>query len=170
MRGNVPTRVERVLAGEADATVLARAGLVRLGRTEALREVLDPVRFLPAPGQGALAVQCRESDGETLDLVGILDHAPTRAAVAAERAFLRRLGSGCHLAAGAWARAAGGGLRLTAFAGSVRTTELHRLEGDGTAGDAEGLGTAMAESILSGASGALLEELRAGNHPGEAAS
>ncbi len=171
VRGNVPTRVERVLAGEADATVLARAGLTRLEMTANVREVLDPAEFPPAPGQGALAVQCRADDGELLAVLALLDHAPTRAAVSAERAFLRTLGSGCHLAAGAWGRieADGATLRLTGFVGSAERTELHRGERAGVATNPEALGMALAKELLGRASEALVREIATGGHGHHAA-
>jgi hydroxymethylbilane synthase len=166
IRGNVPTRVERVLAGAADATVLAVAGLRRLGMDAALREVLDPREFPPAPGQGALGVQCRAGDGELIDLLRLLEDAPTRAATTAERAFLRTLGSGCHLAAGAWGRldADGRTLLLDAFVGSAERTELHRGERSGPAAEADAIGAALARELLGRASGDLVHELATGNH------
>lgn len=166
VRGNVPTRVGKVLAGEADATVLARAGLQRLEMTEHVREVLDPVAFPPAPGQGALGVQCRSDDAGTLEALRLLDDAAVRAAVTAERAFLRTLGSGCHLAAGAFGRAAPGGtgLLLDAFVGSARTSELHRGERAGEASAADALGDALARELMGRASTALVAELATGNH------
>jgi hydroxymethylbilane synthase len=171
LRGNVPTRVERVLAGEADATVLARAGLERLEMGAAIREVLDPRAFPPAPGQGALGLQCRAADGETADLLRLLDHGLTRAATTAERAFLRTLGSGCHLAAGAWGAIDPDGrtLRLAAFVGSDERTELHRGDAAGPASDPERLGASLARELLGRASGALLRELGAGG-PARAAA
>jgi len=157
VRGNVPTRIERLCGGAAAALVLARAGLERLGRTELVREAFDPVEFPPAPGQGALAVQCREEDGAARDLLALLDHPASRAAVTAERAFLRALGSGCHLAAGAFARATGHGGRLVlhGFVSDTDGRELLRGFTDGAAAEAEGLGRALAESLLGRASPAL---------------
>ncbi len=171
LRGNVPTRVERVLAGAADATVLARAGLTRLDLTKEIREVLDPKAFPPAPGQGALGVQCRAGDGDLLAILGMLEDPPSRAATTAERAFLRTLGSGCHLAAGAWGRFAGDGetLLLDAFVGSADRPELHRGERSGGAADADSLGCALARELLGRASEDLVRELAAGNHPHDAA-
>jgi hydroxymethylbilane synthase len=167
LRGNVPTRIEKIQAGEAVATVLARAGLTRLDLTAHIREVLDPARFLPAAGQGALGIQCRLDDAETLTLLAMLDHAATRVAVTAERSFLRTLGSGCHLAAGAWGRPSpgGAGLLLGGFVGSAAGMELHRAERTGPAAEADALGTALARDLLSRATPALVHELAAGNHP-----
>lgn len=167
VRGNVPTRIGKILAGEADATVLARAGLHRLELTEHLREVFDAAAFPPAPGQGALGVQCRADDAATREALSLLNHRPTRAAVDAERAFLRTLGSGCHLAAGAWARAGErpGTLVMDGFVGSARGVELHRARREGSADEAELLGKGLADEIVSRSSDALLAELREGNHP-----
>jgi hydroxymethylbilane synthase len=172
LRGNVPTRVEKVRAGEADATVLARAGLARLEMTDDIREVLDPAGFPPAPGQGALAVQCREGDGEIRSVITLLDHAATRAVVTAERAFLRTLGSGCHLAAGAFCRTApdGRSLRMDAFVGCAEGTELHRASVSGDATDPEALGAAAAEDLMGRASPSLRRELASAPRTGAAAA
>jgi hydroxymethylbilane synthase len=160
-RGNVPTRVERVLAGEADATVLARAGLVRLEMTSAIREVLDPAAFPPAPGQGALGIQCRADDGEAAVACALLDDGAARLGTTAERSFLRALGSGCTLAAGAWGRLDGDGrtLRLDAFLGAADGPEIHRGAASGPAERAEGLGAGLAADLLGRASPALRAEL-----------
>ncbi|MCK6479489.1 MAG: hydroxymethylbilane synthase [Planctomycetes bacterium] len=166
LRGNVETRIAKVMAGEAAATVLARAGLSRLEMMEHATEVLDPVLHPPAPGQGALGIQCRAGDAEVLELLRLLDDPEARAAVTAERAFLRTLGSGCHLAAGAYGRFAGDGrtLLLDAFVGSARTTELHRGDRSGPGTDADSLGNALARELLGRASSALVHELATGNH------
>jgi len=97
IRGNVDTRIRRVLGPEADldAVVLARAGLARLGRTAEISETLDPMLMLPAPAQGALAVECRTDDHDVRELLAALDHAPTRLAVTAERALMATLETGC---------------------------------------------------------------------------
>jgi hydroxymethylbilane synthase len=167
IRGNVPTRVERVVGGAADATVLARAGLVRLEMTAHVREVLDPKEFPPAPGQGALGIQCREGDGDLRSVLALLDDAASRAATTAERAFLRTLGSGCHLAAGAWGRAgdAAGSLLVDAFVGSAERDELLRAGRRGAAADADALGTDIARELLGRASAELRRELAEGGRP-----
>ncbi|MBJ7529270.1 MAG: hydroxymethylbilane synthase, partial [Nocardioides sp.] len=102
VRGNVDSRIAKVRAGDVDAVVLARAGLARIHRLEEVSEVLDPLQVLPAPGQGALAVECRAEDALATDLAA-LDHAPTRAAVEAERAVLATLEGGCSAPLGALA-------------------------------------------------------------------
>lgn len=104
IRGNVDTRIRKVRDGEVDAVVLARAGLARLGRLAEVTETIDPIQLLPAPAQGALAVECRVSDLDTEHLLGsTLEHAATRAAVTAERALLAALEAGCSAPVGALA-------------------------------------------------------------------
>jgi hydroxymethylbilane synthase len=109
VRGNVDTRLAKVAAGDLDAVVLARAGLARLGRLDEVTEVLDPLQMLPAPGQGALAVECRAGDADLTERVrGAVDDAASRAAVTAERALLAGLEAGCTAPVGALAEIAEG--------------------------------------------------------------
>jgi hydroxymethylbilane synthase len=104
IRGNVDTRVRKVTSGEVDAVVLARAGLARVGRLDVITETLDPQRMLPAPAQGALAVECRADDVDTEHLLqSILDNEASRVAVTAERALLAALEVGCSAPVGALA-------------------------------------------------------------------
>lgn len=104
LRGNVDTRVRKVTDGELDAVVLAKAGLSRLGRLDVITEVLEPIQMLPAPAQGALAVECRVDDVDVEHLLrSIVDDQATRAAVAAERAMLAALEAGCSAPVGALA-------------------------------------------------------------------
>lgn len=115
VRGNVDTRIGQVRDGTLDAVVLAAAGLRRLGRIDEASELLDPEVMLPAPGQGALAVECRDGDEDVRELLAALDHAETRAAVTAERAVLARLEAGCTAPVAALARVEDGQLRCTAL-------------------------------------------------------
>ncbi|GAA3655678.1 hydroxymethylbilane synthase [Nocardioides ginsengisoli] len=108
LRGNVDTRIGRVREGVLDAVVLARAGLARLDRLDEVTEVLDPLQVLPAPGQGALAVECRSDDAATIAAVAALDDPATRAAVAAERSVMAVLEGGCAAPIGALAELAEG--------------------------------------------------------------
>jgi hydroxymethylbilane synthase len=103
VRGNVDARLRLVSEQTVDAVVLARAGLLRLGRQEEATEVIDPLLMLPAPGQGALAVECREADGDLRTLLSALDDEATRASVTAERAVLAALEAGCAAPVGALA-------------------------------------------------------------------
>lgn len=114
IRGNVDTRMRKVRTGEYDGTVLALAGLRRLGVAVAETEILDPRGCPPAPGQGALAVQCRADDARTISAARRLDDPETRRAVDAEREVLRLLGASCLIALGTWGRVEGGEVVLDA--------------------------------------------------------
>jgi hydroxymethylbilane synthase len=113
VRGNAGTRLAKVTSGELDAVVLARAGLDRIGHLDLITEVFEPDEMVPAAGQGALAVECRDSDEGLAGLLGCADDPDTRAAVTAERAVLAGLQAGCHAPVGAYAVVTGM-LRLTA--------------------------------------------------------
>jgi hydroxymethylbilane synthase len=148
IRGNVETRLRKLDEGAYDAIVLAAAGLRRLGIARADAALLDPDEMLPAVGQGTLAVEILEADGETAKLVAALDDAPTRAATEAERAFLAAMGGTCTtpLAAHAWFE--GGRLRLSAF---VATPDGGRVLQDGSTldgGTPAHLGQLVAERML----------------------
>jgi len=115
IRGNVDTRIAKVMSGDYDAAVLAVAGMARLGVLQQASQVFEPDEMVPACAQGILAVQCRAGDAEVLDALHAIDHAATRAAADAERAFLRRLGAGCRLPVGAYAEVTEGNVFIRAF-------------------------------------------------------
>jgi hydroxymethylbilane synthase len=169
IRGNVDTRIGKVRSGELDAVVVAAAGLRRLGRIDEASELLDPLQMLPAPAQGALAVECRAGD---LDLVRVLAAALeddyTRAAVAAERAVLATLEAGCSAPIGALADVvsdldddgnAVDRVSLRAVVGTV-DGELLRASATGDMDDAEKLGAALAAELLDMGGGALPSQNR----------
>jgi hydroxymethylbilane synthase len=120
LRGNVDTRVRAVLDGRYDAALLAVAGMERIDLLASVggSTPLDPTAFVPAPGQGAIFIQCRESDSRVAELLSHLEHPPTAAATAMERAFLRRMGGGCLAPIGAYATVAGGRATMSVFVGS----------------------------------------------------
>lgn len=151
LRGNVDTRVRKALSGEYDAIVLACAGLKRLGLATHITEYLSFDQMLPAPGQGAVAIQCRADDTATLDVLRAVDHAPTHAAVTAERAFLQALGGGCTAPVAAYCRLDGQRLHLTALVAAVDGQNTIRVIGTGT--EALTLGQTLAQQVL--AQGAL---------------
>ncbi|GAB4581526.1 MAG: hydroxymethylbilane synthase [Anaerolineales bacterium] len=132
IRGNVDTRLRKVQEGQYDAIVLASAGLTRLGLQAHITAYLTFDEMLPAPGQGALAVQCRADDADTLAILHALEHAPTRRAVIAERAFLDALGGGCSLPVGAYATVDGETLTLRGIIASPDGTQRLTLIGQGT--------------------------------------
>jgi hydroxymethylbilane synthase len=160
VRGNVDTRLRTVTDGTLDAVVLARAGLARLDRLDAVTEAIEPDLMLPAPGQGALAVECRDVDVDAalLDALRSLDDAATRAAVTAERSLLATLEAGCSAPVGAYATVSGEGeallVHLTGNVVSLDGTVQVRKSVTGAAGDAVALGRELALDLLaSGAPG-----------------
>lgn len=154
LRGNVDTRVGKVLNGEYDAVVLARAGLARLGLQAHISEVFPLEVMLPAPGQGALAVQCRADDAETLELLSAIHDPLTAAAVEAERAFLSGLGGGCSLPVAAFAEKNNGQIILTGAVISADGKQAIRLSAVDK--EPQKLGERLAELVLErGAAGLL---------------
>jgi len=158
LRGNVDTRLAKLDAGEVDALVLAEAGLSRLGVTPRFQTPLYADEMVPAPGQGALAIQAREGDEETLRVLRVLDHAETRAAVEAERALMARLGGGCALPLGAYAVARERMVHLIAIVASPDGVRLVRAESreQGPERAAE----AAAERLLAQGAGEILDAVR----------
>lgn len=152
VRGNVDTRIAKVRSGEYDAVVLARAGLARLGRLDEATEVLDPLQMLPAPGQGALAVECRTDDDLVAQLREVLDDSRTRAAVEAERAVLATLEGGCSAPIGALADLVEGEdgeeLWVRAIALSPDGGLSVRMSATGDPADAAGVGDRLAKEML----------------------
>ena len=157
IRGNVDTRLGRVPGaaagpGDLDAVVLARAGLNRIGRAAAVTETLDPLQVLPAPAQGALAVECRTSDARTRELLGRLEHAPTRACVVAERATLAALEAGCSAPVAAYAEVAEGEhgpeLYLRASVTALDGSDGVRGSTTGPLSEAAALGRSLAAELL----------------------
>jgi hydroxymethylbilane synthase len=158
VRGNVDTRIGKVRSGEYDAVLLARAGLARIGRLEEVTEVLDPLQMLPAPGQGALAVECR-ADDELLAALASLDDPRSRAAVEAERAVLATLEGGCSAPIGALAEVVEGDdgdeLWVRAVAMSTDGALSVRMSATGDPKDAAGLGARLAKEMLADGAGDL---------------
>ncbi|HEX4357307.1 MAG TPA: hydroxymethylbilane synthase [Pseudonocardia sp.] len=156
LRGNVPTRINKVRDGELDAVVVARAGLVRLGRTGEITETLDPLQMLPAPAQGALAIECRADDLDTEHRLGALNDPATRIAVTAERAMLAGLGSPCSAPIGALGEVVedldddGKLIESLSLRGVAATSDgaLVRASITGKTTEAESLGHALAAELL----------------------
>jgi hydroxymethylbilane synthase len=154
LRGNVDTRIRRLREGRFDAILLAMAGLARLGRAEEVTQPLDPRRFVPAPGQGVIALECRAGDDPVREAAKPLDHAPTARQAAAERAFLAALGGGCNVPLAAHAFDDGPGLELVGLVARVDGSEVLRAERRGT--DPAELGAGLAEELLERGAGPLL--------------
>ncbi|HEY2893628.1 MAG TPA: hydroxymethylbilane synthase [Pirellulales bacterium] len=163
VRGNVDTRLQKLMAGDYDALILAEAGLARLGQTDRISEVLPAEVMMPAVGQGALAIETRSEDRQTIEALEGLDDLESHCAVLAERALLAGLGGGCLAPVGAWARREPDGtLRLDAVVlpsgGSVRLSET--LSGDPE--QPEPLGAEVARRLLAQGAGKLIAEARLG--------
>lgn len=152
IRGNVDSRIAKVASGEYDGVLLARAGLLRLGRADEATEVIDPLQMLPAPGQGALACECRADDGATIARLSGLDDSDTRAAVTAERSLLATLEAGCSAPVGALAEVAWGDdgeeLWLRAMVGDPSGSPTIRLSATGLPAEAVAVGERLAVEML----------------------
>jgi hydroxymethylbilane synthase len=167
IRGNVDTRLGKVTSGELDAVVLARAGLARLGRAGEITEILDPALMLPAPAQGALAVECRADDPELVEALAALDDRHSRAAVTAERTLLATLEAGCSAPVGGLATVSGGApgprdgadsaeIHLRGAVLSADGRVALRLSRTGTLTGAATVGRQLAEDLLGAGAGTVL--------------
>jgi len=161
IRGNVPTRIDKALDadGPYDATLLAQAGVERLELMERITQVLDLETMLPAPGQGAIGVQCRD-DEESLAIFRPLTHEPTRAAVTAERAFLSALGGGCAVPVAAYAELVGDILRMRGRVASPDGRNVVDVSGERAMAEAVKLGKALADDAIELGAHNILEEVR----------
>jgi hydroxymethylbilane synthase len=147
LRGNVDTRMRKLVEGEYEAIVLALAGVTRLGMRDRVTEIFSPEIMLPAVAQGALSIETREDDRETSRLVAVLNDAETRSCVEAERALLRELEGGCQVPLGAWARIENGELRIEACLLSPDGREFLRQSGTGSVVDAVRIGKQLGEAL-----------------------
>jgi hydroxymethylbilane synthase len=145
-RGNVDTRLRKLSEGQIDAAVLAAAGLDRLERTEWVRERFSADVLCPAPGQGALAIECRAANDRTRKVLASLDHAESRFAVTAERVALAALGGGCQVPIGAYCRREGDAYRISGCVSSPDGAMVLRAEMHGS--DAPSLGADLADALL----------------------
>lgn len=157
LRGNLDTRLRQVAEGKLDAVVVARAGLARIGRLDAVTEALEPVQMLPAPAQGALAVECRSDETDLIELLAVLDDAATRTAVTAERALLAELEAGCTAPVGAIAEIVESldddgriveELSLRGCAAALDGSDVIRASSVGAPAEAAELGRALARELL----------------------
>jgi hydroxymethylbilane synthase len=156
LRGNVNTRLAKLDAGDYDAIVLACAGLERLGMGERIRERLTAPRFIPAAAQGAVTVECKQGDTAVRDLLAVLDHAPTRACVGAERAMTRALGGSCHVPIAAYATLNKDRMSLEGLVGDAKTGKTVRGYSSGPMSEPEKLGEQVADMLVARGADALL--------------
>ncbi|MEG3192477.1 hydroxymethylbilane synthase [Lysobacter sp. D1-1-M9] len=160
LRGNVNTRLAKLDTGDYDAIVLACAGLQRLGFQARIRSRLQPPDWLPAPAQGAIAVECRDDDPGVHALFAALDHMPTRVCAEAERAMNRALDGSCHVPIAAYAQLEGEHLHLQGLVGSAIDGRIVRAQADGRADAREALAWGVAQSLLAQGAGELIGAAR----------
>jgi hydroxymethylbilane synthase len=169
LRGNVPTRIQRLKDGDYDAIVLAAAGLRRLGLEAEISELLPTDNFPPAVSQGVIGVACRADDAETLKWLRPLDDQPARIAATAERALLRRLEGGCQVPLGAYGTSKGGRLHLYAAVCALNGSEWLTASGetDSTVEQAAALGQRIADELVAKGAAKLIAHERATHQPTE---
>ncbi len=159
LRGNIETRIKKMTAESLDGIVLAVAGLRRMGMEDKISEAIDPGIMLPAMGQGAVGVEARQFDADTLELVLELDHEETHIALEAERAFLRALGGGCQVPIGAHATLSADQLTLKAVVGSLDGKQIFKSEKTGIPQRAREIGESLGKEMLEQGAGKLLDEI-----------
>jgi len=159
MRGNVETRLSKAESGQTDAVILARAGLERLGLAEKISFSFDPLQFIPAPAQGALAVQTRTHDPEITKIVAAIDHEPTRVVVWAERRVLTKLHPGCHAPVGVFAKIIGSDIIIRAFVADVEGEVFLQRETRGPVAESDRLADKLANELIKDGAAELLESL-----------
>ncbi len=157
IRGNVPTRISQVEKGQFDATILAYAGLKRLGLTDKISLSLDPAEFVPAPAQGAIAVQARKNDNEILNLLSEIDDKNSRIACESERLVLHNLKAGCHAPAGVYAQITGDDIIIYAFVSNENGSEFISLKKQGETESAQKLAKIISDELLKKGAAELLK-------------
>ncbi len=153
------TRLNKLASGEFDAIILAAAGLIRLGETARISEKLATERVLPAIGQGAIGIESRENDEDIQSIISVLDDPDTHVCVTAERALNRRLEGGCQVPIAGYATLANGRLHLRGLVGRPDGSEIIRDERSGPVAEAEALGYALADELLSRGAREILREI-----------
>jgi len=151
IRGNIDTRLQKLNDGQYDAIVLATAGLNRLGKSPAAASILSTEVCLPAIGQGAIAIECRKDDAETIQMLRSINHTETEIAIKAERSFMLTVGGGCKFPLAAYATISGNTIHLEAMTGDHKAFKMVRLSEESTIDKAVELGKSLAEKIIAAA-------------------
>lgn len=167
LRGNLDTRLKKLESEGLDAIVLAAAGLLRLGWAERISACLETTQMLPAVGQGALCIETRAGDPKTLPIVSALDHAATRIAVTAERAFLKRLEGGCQVPLAGHAVLKGEKVAIEGLVAEIDGSRVLRAVAEGPAAEADPIGRRLAEDLLAQGADEILERLQANAGQGQ---
>jgi len=161
LRGNLDTRLRKLQEGRYEAVVLAAAGLHRLGWEDRITLYLDPSRFIPAVGQGAVGIEVRKGDSHVAERIRAIHHEVTACAVRAERSFLRELEGGCQVPIGGHARMENGMIRLSGLVASLDGLEVHSMTAEAPVEDAEPLGRRVARRLLDAGGRDILEKIYA---------
>lgn len=156
LRGNVNTRLTKLDHGKYDGIILAAAGLKRLNMEDRIKQYFDPTTFIPAIGQGALGIECRQQDEAVIDLIKPLHHAATASCIAAERAVNKKLGGDCHTPIGAYANLSDGQLILRAMVGGMDGKTIIHAKKQGNVNEAYQIGFALADDLLAKGAASLL--------------
>lgn len=159
LRGNVNTRLAKLDAGEYDAIILASAGLKRLGLEQRITERLETQDSLPAMGQGAIGIECRDDDSDIHQYLSVLHHDATHLCVTAERAMNARLNGGCQVPIAGFAEIIGDRLHMRGLVGHPNGSVLYRTEGSASLDQAEVLGVRLAEDLLAQGAARILSEI-----------
>lgn len=163
LRGNVDTRIRKLKEGQFDAIILAAAGVIRLGFADSISEYLSPEVSLPAIGQGALGIECREDDRALNEYISFFNHDESRTCVTAERALLKKLEGGCQVPIACYGQMSGKQLNLIGLVGSVDGKRIIKDSITGDASNPEELGIALAEKLLSQGADVILREVYQAN-------
>ncbi len=159
IRGNLDTRLKKLAAGEFDATLLAAAGLIRLGMKSVITQYFDETLMIPAVGQGALCIESRQNDPDIAPVLAFLDHGETRTVVSGERAFLRRLEGSCHIPVACFGRLEDHRMVLTGLVASEDGRTILKETVTGAPDDPQKAGIELAETLLSRGADKILENL-----------
>jgi len=159
LRGNVNSRLQKLDNGDYDAIILASAGLIRLGFADRISSFIEPEQSLPAIGQGAVGIECRENDDTIMNLLAPLNHADTHTRLSAERAMNNRLNGGCQVPIAGYSILEGDEIYLRGLVGRPDGSEVVRDEIRGPAGQAEALGVELAERLLKQGAQVILQDL-----------
>jgi porphobilinogen deaminase len=162
LRGNVETRVSKVISGKIDAAVVAFAGLARLGLTNKISAILDPQQFLTAPGQGALAIQVRDEDAELVELVSRIDDETTRIMVEAERTVLAAMHGGCSIPLGVYSQINGSSITIDAMISDIEGEKYIRQTKTGQVNEARTCAEELAAELLAAGGQEILDKIRGG--------
>lgn len=159
IRGNIDTRIQKMKNGYCTGMIMAAAGLIRLGLDGNISELIDPEILIPAVGQGAIAIECR-NDNDILEMLKVINHEPTMHAVKAERAFLNEIQGGCQVPVGAIARIVDNNLVVNGFVASLDGKEYIKESLTGSVKDAQDIGKGLAQNIVAQGGAAILNEVR----------